>query len=272
VINLAILRKTLVDSAATIGMSAVGLVMFVVLFVWAMLNMGTELMEFVSKFPFIRTIMKATLGIDVSGEISANLLFAVCFTHGVVLSLTWGVIIAIATRVTAGEVERGTADFLYTLPVSRPQVFASTSIAWFSAALFLSFCPVIGIAIAMQLFETDEGVEVGNFVIPAVNFFFLNVSVGGIATLVGSVINRRGQSVGIVVGIIIVSVVLNFVEPFIPAIERIRFLGLLNYFRPVDVVRLGEWPLSSMTVLGVLGLVSWSAAVVIFWRKDIPTG
>ena len=48
--NFGIFRKTLLDSAVSVLVSMAGLVAFVVLFVWAMLNMGTELMAFVSRF------------------------------------------------------------------------------------------------------------------------------------------------------------------------------------------------------------------------------
>ena len=87
--NYAVFRKTLFDTAWSLALSTVGLVAFVILFVWAMMNMGIQVLEFVSKFPFIRKIFEMGFGINVEGDVSMNILFAVCFTHAIVLALTW---------------------------------------------------------------------------------------------------------------------------------------------------------------------------------------
>jgi ABC-2 type transport system permease protein len=185
--------------------------------------------------------------------------------------LSWTVVIATTSRVTAGEIERGTADLLLTLPVRRSEVYISATLFWLLASLLLSMCPLVGLWIGISIFETKEVVFIVRFVKPAFNFFFLLLAIGGISSMISSCIDRRGLAVSTTVGVLLVSVVLNFIEPFITSIEKIRFLGLLNYFRPVDVVRLGEWPVMEMVVLLVLAVVSWSIGLIVFGRKDIPT-
>ena len=151
-INIGIFRKTLSDSLLSLVMASAGLIAFTLLFVWAMLNMGTDLLEFVSRFPFVQKIFEVSLGIDVSGAVSIELLFAVVFTHGMVLLLTWSTIISMTTRVTVGEMETGTADILYSLPVSRMEVFRSVSLACFVVLSILSFCPFAGVWIGSRCF------------------------------------------------------------------------------------------------------------------------
>lgn len=236
-----------------------------------MLDMGTELMQFVSKFEFLKKIFEVGFGINVSGEVSLRVLFAVCFTHGVILTLTWAVMIATSSRVTAGEIERGTADLLLTLPVTRSEVYFSTSLVWFLAALVLSACPIIGVWTGLQIFETTEVVDTREYFRPASNFFFLLLAIGGISSLASCLINRRGPAVALTIGILLTSTALKFIEPFIDGIAQIRFLGLLNYFRPVEVVRAGQWPLFEMVVLFLVGFSCWTAGLVAFCRKDIPT-
>ncbi len=270
-INPAIFWKTTRDSASLLAATSLGMIGFVVLFVWAMLDMGEELMNFLSKFGFLKKMFEFSFGIDVSKEVSITVLLAVCFTHGVVLMLSWAVVIATTSRVTAGEIERGTADLLLTLPVKRSEVYVSTTLFWVLASLVLAACPLVGLWIGLHLMETKEVILISRFVKPAVNFFCLLLSIGGISSLVASCINRRGLAIATVVGLLLLSVVLNFVEPFISSFEKIRFLGLLNYFRPVDVVRLGAWPVTEMTVLLGLGIVCWAVGLVVFDRKDIPT-
>ena len=270
-INQAIFWKTTRDSASLIVASSLGITGFVVLFVWAMVDMGQELMAFLSQLGFLKRIFEFSFGIDVSGEVSITILLAVCFTHALVLMLSWATVIATTTRVTAGEIERGTADLLLTLPVRRSEVYLSTTLVWLLASLLLALCPLAGLWIGLQIIETEEVVLTSRFVKPAFNFFFLLIAIGGISSLISSCIDRRGLAVATVVGVLVVSVVLNFVEPFIPLIQRIRFLGLLNYFRPVDVVRLGQWPVMEMAVLLALGIACWTIGLIVFCRKDIPT-
>ena len=270
-INRAIFHKTTADSASLIIAAALGIIGFVVLFVWAMLSVGTEVLDFVAKFAFLRKIFEAGFGIKVDGEVSINILFAVCFTHAVVLALSWAVIIAITTRVTAGEIEKGTADLLLALPVTRSEVYFSTSLVWVVAAIGLAVCPIIGVWIGSQVFVTPEVVEVARYGKPALNFLFLLWAIGGISSLVACCVDRRGPAIAVVVGIVLLSTVLNFVEPFIESLKPLRYLGLLNYFRPVDVFRAATWPIMSMVVLFLLAIGCWWAGLIVFCRKDIPT-
>lgn len=269
--NRAVFLKTLRDSAPSIVLALIGMIAFQIVFVWAMLNMGSDLLEFVSKVPFIKKIFEMSLGISVEGDISVNILFGVCFTHAVILSLVWTVIISTVTRTTVGEIERGTADMLLTLPVTRSEVFISSSFVWVLAALFLSFCPLLGFWIALQFFETQEPVDISRYVAPATNFLALNLCVGGLSAMVSCVVDRRSVAVGTIVSLALVSVVLNFVEPFIESIRSIRFLGLLNYFRPVDIIRTGIWPVTSICILLAVAALCWSIGLIVFSRRDIAT-
>ena len=270
-INGAIFWKTMRDSAATLIAAAIGMTAFVVLFVWSMQSMGTELLDFVSKFGFLKKIFEVGFGINVSGEISLNVLFSACFTHAMILLLAWSTIISISTRVTVGEVERGTADLLLSLPVSRQEVMFSTSLVWVLSAAVLSACPIVGVWIGSLVLETEEVVEINRYVAPAVNFFCLNLAVGGISTMIACLASRRGLAIAWIVGVLVSSVVLNFVEPFIDAVKHIRIVGLMSYFRPVDTVRNNDWPVSSILVLLGIAVVSWVVGSVVFCRKDIPS-
>ncbi len=269
--NYGVFRKTLLESSWSILAAAIGLVAFVVLFVWAMQHMGTELLSFVSKFPFLQKVFEMSLGIKVSGEVSLSVLFAACFTHLMVMMLAWSVIIATSTRVTVGEVEQGTADLLLTLPVHRYEVYVSTSLVWMISATLLSFMPLLGIWIGTFFVDTSEVIDLKRYIAPACNFLCLNLAIGGITSMFGCLLNRRSVTIGLVIAIVFLSSVLNFLEPFLDEIKRIKFLSLLSYFRPVDIVRTGVWPSAHCTVLLVVALLCWIVGLIAFSRKDIPT-
>ncbi len=268
--NNAIFLKTLKDSIFIVLLCAIGIILFQVLFAWAMLEMGTDILEFVSKVPFLTKIFEISFGIKVDGEVSVNILFAVCFTHAVVLALTWSNVVAIATRISAGEVERGTADLLLALPITRGEAYFSASAVWMLAAALLSFSPIPGTWLALQIFETEEAVHLSSFIAPACNFLALNIAVGGLASLFASMVDRRSLAIGWIVAVLLLSMVMKFVEPFVD-VAFVNFVGLMYYFNPVDVVRTGEWPLNDIGCLLAAGITSWVGSLLIFSNRDIPT-
>lgn len=242
-----------------------------------MLNVGDELLKFVGEIAWIRAIMEASLGIQFDGEVSVMVIFAVVYTHAVILAATWGTLIATTTRVTVGEIDRGTADLLLAMPVSRFTVCCSTTLAWILIATLLSIAPMLGIAIGLLLFETQEPVSVWQFTKVTVNFWCLNLAIGGFSSWIAAISNRRGVAVGVVISIALVSTIINFLIPILEmgnegqSISGIRYLSLLNYFRPVDVIRSRSWPVGNMVVLLSIASVTWLAGLLYFQRRDIPT-
>ena len=109
------------------------------------------------------------------------------------------------------------------------------------------------------------------YVAPTCNFLCLNLAIAAMSSLVGSIYDRRGLAVGTIIAIALVSVVLNFLEPFIDALESVMFLSFLNYFRPVDVVREGVFPLTQCLYLLSFAIICWLSGLFVFCRKDIPT-
>ncbi len=269
--NFAVFRKTCFDTLPMLLVAGASIILFSLFFEWAMINMGRDLLAFASKWPFLDQMFRMSFGIDISNGVSLNVLMAVCFTHLFVLILTCGVVIATTTRVTTGEIEKGTADLLFTLPVTRTEVCLSTSAAWLLAIVVLSFCPLIGIAIGTLVLETDSTLQASKFLAPSINFLAFNLAVAGISALAASILNRRSFAISISVGVLMSSLLLNFLSPFLEWMQSINFLNLLNYFRPAETMRNGDWALQNILVLVAVFLVTWIASMVIFHRKDIPT-
>jgi len=69
---------------------------------------------------FARGIVQAMLGTEIAGRIGPQMFQSIAWVHPVPLALTWAHALLCCTRVPAGEVDRGTADILLGLPVSRP--------------------------------------------------------------------------------------------------------------------------------------------------------
>ena len=89
-----------------------------------------------SRMPMVKPLITALLGVDPGNRASLELSQAFLWVHPTVLALLWAHEVIYCTRMPAGEVDRGTADFLLCLPVSRWQVYLADTIGW----LISGFC------------------------------------------------------------------------------------------------------------------------------------
>ncbi len=268
--NRALVGKFVGDSRLPLSCVVVGIVGYAVLFVWAMQNLGAQLLEFLSSVQFLRQMLEMAYGIDLSGEVSSTILYAIAFSHPVVLALSWGMLITACTRVIAAEIDWGTADLVLSLPVSRPNVYASSVLDSLFCAVIVSFCPLLGVWIGIHLFEPTEPVILSRFIAPSVNFLALNLAIAGITMLAASFTGRRAHAVAIVIGVALVCITMKFLEPFLPWLERIQFISPLNYYNPAESVRNATWPTSHIIALTAIGLATALIGLWQFRRKDIP--
>jgi ABC-type transport system involved in multi-copper enzyme maturation permease subunit len=183
---------------------------------------------------------------------------------------TWGFMIAIGTGITVGEIERGTADLLLTLPLSRGAIYASTTTVWILAAILLSAAAWLGIWLGCLAFPPREPVDLGRLAAAVVNLLVLCLAIGGATSLVSCLVNRRGVAVAIMVAVLLFSFLINFLAVFIEFFRTISFLGLLDYYRPVESIRDGTWPVRNLAILGAVALTGWIGGLIVFHRKDVP--
>ncbi len=69
------------------------------------------------------------------------------------------------------------------------------------------------------------------------NLFLLYTAVGGLALLVSSLSDRRGRTVAVVFGVVLVSFFLNFLTQLWEPARSLSFLGVLHYYRPFITIR-----------------------------------
>ena len=89
--------------------------------------------------------------------------------------------------------------------------------------------------------------------------------------MVSSLSNRRGRAFGVVFAIVLVSFLVNFLAQLWEPARSLAFLSVLNYYRPLLILRDTSWPLTDMLVLVAVGGVLWLAGMLIFARRDICT-
>ena len=82
--------------------------------------------------------------------------------------------------------------------------------------------------------------------------------------LCSALCDRRGRAIGIVFGILVASMILNFLAPNAAWADRVSFLGVLDYYRPVDMLTTGAVPVRNILTLLAVAVVTWTAGLEVF--------
>jgi putative exporter of polyketide antibiotics len=265
----AVIRKTARDSAWLILAITLGVIFFEAILVRALGELPSEAAQML-QWKTVNRLMRMLLGADLSAALNATTLVTIGLGHPLIYALTWTLVLTICTRVTAGEMDRGTADLLLTLPISRGDVYASSTVVWVLAGIPATLAAIAGIWIGGTLWPLRSPIQYGHLWPVIVNLFALYVSVGGVTMLLGSALGRPGPALAVVLAGLLGSFLLNYLVTLWPEVEPVARFGLLHYYRPLPSVRDQLWPVRDLGVLAGVGAVAWAAGLWTYSRRDIP--
>lgn len=223
------------------------------------------------RMPFVKPLITALLGIDPGDQLTAQMTQAFLWVHPTVLTLMWAHEVMYCTRCPAGEVDRGTIDFLMSLPVSRWRVFLAESLGWILSGLFIVACGLSGHLIASRFIRPEMQSTLPQVAFVFANLMCLYLAVGSFTFLVSSLSDRRGRAMGVVFAVLLLSFLLNFLAQFWDPAKSIRFLSVLEYYRPAVIIQSGLFPWFDVCALLIGAVVTWTAAGIVFSRRSLCT-
>ncbi len=230
-------------------------------------GMGTIFQQ----MPFVKTLLSVMIGTEIGDSITARAMQAFIWVHPVVLTLLWAHEIMLCTRLPAGEIDRGTIDFLLGLPVSRRRLYVAQTISWLATGLVLFVAAGIGHWLASSSMPNEMNSGLVRVIMVLANLFMVYVAVGGIALFVSACSDRRGRAVGVVFAVVLFSFFVTFLGQFWEPAESFTFLSLLQYYQPADLIQHGDIPWSNLGVLSATGSLFWLAGCEVFARRSICT-
>lgn len=227
--------------------------------------------EMMARMPFMKDFVAALLGIDIEGEITAQLMQVFVWVHPTVLALLWANETMFCTRFPAGEIDRGTIDVLLGLPVSRRVIYFCETIGWVVGGALMIGAGAVGYAIGSQAMPLEGRPEWALVRLIMFNMFCLYIAVGGVVFLVSSLSERRARAVFTVFGIVLASFLVNFLAQFWSPAEPFAFLSVIEYYRPANILKTGSLPRGDIAVLLAVGGLAWIAGCEITARRNICT-
>ena len=268
--NRAVMWKTWHDTAMLFVLLLVTVFVWEHVFVFGIRSLAGDIVKFSQRFPFFLKLIQTLMGGKLEVEPNATSLITLGFSHPFLYSVMWTFIVANCTRVLLAEIDRGTADLLVTLPVSRVGIYTSVSAVWLLAGVPACAMPWLGIWFAVRAFPLEEALDFGRLALPIVNMYLLYAAIGCVTMWISTLYSRRGPAIAVVIGILLASFIINFLVAMVPSLHWMGHIGLLQYYRPLESVRSGHLPLDNLMVLGGVAVVTWLAGLWGFSRRDIP--
>ena len=236
---------------------------------FALPRFAAQLSEQWMQLKFLQGIIKAMVGADLAGGIGPEIFGTIPWVHPVVLAVVWAHAIVFCTRVPAGEVDRGTADVLYALPVSRWELHFSETAAWVMSAAVVLGLAAAGNAIGSGM--AGAAWHAARVAIVLVNLAALYLAVGAFAWLMSALSDRRGRAMTTAFVVVVASFLLNYLGQFWTLLERVAWMSLLRYYRPLAALNDGTWAWRDVAVLMGLATATWVAAGVVSAKRDLST-
>ena len=224
------------------------------------------------KMPMVKPLLTALLGVDPGDQVSAQLSQAFLWVHPTVLTLLWAHEVMYCSRMPAGEIDRGTADFMLCLPVSRWSVFCSETVGWLVSGLMILSLGYVGHLAASQFIQPAMRLSIQHTLMVMANLAAVYLAVGSFSFLISALSDRRGRAIGVVFTVLLASFLLNFLAQFQDWAKSISpWLSVMEYYRPAIIIQTGVFPWGDVSVLLVSSAVLWLASGMVFRTRSICT-
>jgi ABC-2 type transport system permease protein len=224
---------------------------------------GESMQAFVDQWP---EAFREAFGLEAYGT-GPGYLNAELFSLLVPLVLI-AVAVGAAAAATAGEEERGTADLLLSLPVSRTRVLAAKTLVMLASVVAVALAGWVALLVGAPLVDLDIGAaDLGAaFVMTAL----LGLAFGAVALLVGALTGNRAAALGAGIGLAIGAFLLNVLAPMADWLEGWQDASPFAWALGDDPLTTGVDEQGALTLLAVT-VVLLALAWVAFRRRDVST-
>lgn len=219
--------------------------------------------EFINQFPEgLRQAFQLEVYATGSGYLNAEL-FSLIVPFVLIAVAVGG-----AAAATAGEEERGTADVLFSLPVSRSLVLLAKAAAIVVGVVLLAALIALVLIVGAPIVDLDvpaAGIGAGTAMVTAMALMF-----AGFGLLIGALTGNRAAVVGTGIGLALAAFLLNILAPMADWLEPWQKASPFHWALADNPLATGmDWPMATLFVGLAAGFLL--AAGWVFARRDIAS-
>ena len=177
--NRGLISKSVREVWCITVLCGLGVMVFEVLIAFILRSFESQIADNWLEVEFVQVFVKALLGSEIGDSVGPGVWRSIAWVHPVILALLWAHEITLCTRVPAGEVDRGTIDVLFSLPVSRWRVYLCETLVWLVAGLAVIGMGLAGSVLGDLTTPSEARPAPGQVIIAAANLYCLYLAVGG---------------------------------------------------------------------------------------------
>lgn len=195
------------------------------------------------------------------------------FLSGEYFSLMWIIILGIlafslGSRIVAGEVDKGTSEFSFTLPLRRMKLVLSKFTASYVILLIIVFISLLSVGLGIHGINENPRVKglIAMFLVGAVLSFFLLA----FATAVSSLLGSKGKVYGVCGGFLLISYMLHIFNGISARAADFYFLSFFKYYGSPDKILLtAEITGKNIAVFLIAGIVLLIFSLIMAEKRDL---
>jgi ABC-type transport system involved in multi-copper enzyme maturation permease subunit len=193
---------------------------------------------------------------------------ALSFIHPIALILTSVFAVGFSAAAIAGERQRGTLELALARPVSRRVFYLNLLTASFAFIGILIAALLAGGISGAAFAGVVEELTFSNLPLLWLNSLLLFGAFAAVALAASVSFDRLTPSVGVTLGVVIVSYVLEVLGSLWPAAEWLQPYSLFHYFKAKSILT-GMVSPFDMGVLSFVIVIAVAWALVVFPRRDL---
>lgn len=210
------------------------------------------------------------IGEQFLAQFSINGAVAFGYTHPLVIVMMSLVAILLPTRHIAGEIEAGTLELLFALPVRRPTIVLSLWVASALVLLGLVMGCWAGSGVGLLVYPETRTIPLHKLLQIGVNLWLLTMAISSYTLLMASYVREGSKATLRASGLTLIFYFLNIAVLMWPTIHFLQPLSLFHYHYPQRLMQDGSLLIKNGAVLGVVIVVCTVLAVRQVSRRDIP--
>lgn len=222
---------------------------------------SASMQEFVNQWP---EAFRQAFGLDAYAT-GAGFLNAEMYSMMIPLVLI-AVAVSGAAAATAGEEERGTADLLLSLPISRGRVLTAKILATTLSASLVAVVTYTFLAVGTELVDLEVGLA--NLAAGTVMALLLGLFFGAVALLVAAATGKRAVALGAAVGLALTSFLINVLAPMADWLEPWQRVSPFEWALGANPLVNGLDTPMALLLLAASVLLAVASAII-YHRRDI---
>lgn len=196
------------------------------------------------------------------------------FIAGEHFSIIWPavltvLIVAYASSAIAGEIEKGTIEFLLSQPISRLKIFLAKYLS--GLLIIISFILLSNFSVVPFAIFHNVNYQLQNYLTISVIGFLFAFAIFGTCMMISSFTSSKGIPAMITGSLLIIMYAINIFSAFQESLSKLKYASFFHYYDYKEAIVNNQIDTVNIVIFLLVGVITALIGAVIFIKRDIAT-